>query len=258
MAQVTFFHYFAKNSLIHRMDARLKLLCMVFISVAASLAQSAAEFAFLALVLLVAIYTARLPIIALLKDMRLFAILISFVVVANMFFVPGSPLPYIPVPGASQEGLVMGLRFASRLTIIIMVCMVMTGTTSLLTFKNVVEWYLRPLPFVPAAKVATMINLTFVLLPVIFDKYVEMMAAQKARCIESRKNVVKRVMFTALPLLSQTLRKADEIASAMEARCYSDERTQAVFRTNTPDWFVAAVCLCVLLLVVLDALPSIV
>ena len=251
MSEVVFFHYIPKDTLIHRMDARLKLLCMVLLSVAASLAQTADEFAFLTAVLFLAVCFARLPLGALLKDMRLFAFFISLVVVANAFFVPGDPVPYLPVPGISQEGLILGLRFAWRLTIILMVCMVMTGTTSLLTFKNVVEWYLRPLPFVPAARVATMMNLTFVLLPVIFDQYSEIMAAQKARCIESRKNKIKRLMFTALPLLGGALRKADEIACAMEARCYSEERTKAIFQTRTPDWFLVAFCLGVFLFVML-------
>ena len=233
------------------MDARLKLLCMLLLSVAATFASSVYEFAFLTLALLGLIGFARLPFGALLKDMRLFAILILALIIANAFFVPGNPLPYLPIPGVSQEGLVTGLNFAWRLTLILMICMVMTGTTSLLTFKNVVEWYLRPIPLVPAARVATMMNLTFVLFPVIFDKYADMMAAQKARCVELRKNKIKRVMLTAVPLLSQTLRKADEIVYAMEARCYSEDRTQAVFETKPQDWLFTTVCVCILVALVL-------
>ena len=232
------------------MDARLKLLCMILLSVASTFAKSVHEYAFLTLVLFCIIGFARLPIGALLKDMRLFAILILALVIANGFFVPGNPLPYIPIPGVSQEGLLIGLNFAWRLTLILMICMVMTGTTSLMTFKNVVEWYLRPIPFVPAARVATMMNLTFVLFPVIFDTYAEMMTAQKARCVELRKNKIKRVIFTAVPLLSHTLRKADEIAYAMESRCYSEERTKAVFETKPLDWLFTVICLCSFLIIV--------
>ena len=250
MAEVAFFHYFPQNSRIHRMDARLKLLCMLLLSVAATFASSVREYAFLTLALCGLIGFARLPFGALLKDMRLFAVLILTLVIANAFFVPGNPPPYLPLPGVSQEGLVTGLNFAWRLTLILMLCMVMTGTTSLLTFKNVVEWYLRPIPFVPAARVATMMNLTFVLFPVIFDKYAEMMAAQKARCVELRKNKIKRILFTAVPLLSQTLRKADEIAYAMEARCYSEERTQAIFETKPQDWLFTAICFSIFLVII--------
>jgi energy-coupling factor transporter transmembrane protein EcfT len=251
MAEVTFFHYFPQDSRIHHMDARLKLLCMIFLSIASTLAETKNEFIFLTVVLFGAIGLARLPIGALLKDMRLFAVLILILVLANAFFVPGHPLPFIPVPGVSQEGLILGLNFGWRLTLILMVCMVMTGSTSLLTFKNVVEWYLRPLPLVPAARVATMMNLTFALFPVVFDKDSEMKMAQKARYIELRKNKIKRVIFTAAPLLGQTLRKADEIAYAMEARCYSEERTQAVFKTKLLDWCLTLICLGILLAIVL-------
>lgn len=250
MAEIVFFHYFPRNTALHKMDGRLKLLSMVLLSVSATLAATAGDFVFLTVLLFLALYAARLPIRTLLREMRLFAILIALVVVADAFFIPGAPLPYFPIPGVSVEGLLTGLQFAWRLSLVLMVCTVMTGTTSLLTFKNVIEWYLRPVPFVPAAKVATMINLTFVFIPVIFDKYSEMKAAQKARCIESRKNVIKRVVFTAFPLLSQTLRKTDEIVYAMEARCYSEERTKAVFQTKAKDWFLTAFCLLVFLGVV--------
>lgn len=86
-----------------------------------------------------------------------------------------------------------------------------------------------PVPFIPEVQVATMINLTFLLIPVIFDNYSEMMSAQKSRCIQLRKNPIKRVNFIVFPLLSRTLRRADEIVYAMESRCYCEERTRAIF-----------------------------
>jgi energy-coupling factor transporter transmembrane protein EcfT len=95
-----------------------------------------------------------------------------------------------------------------------------------------------------------MMNLTFVLFPVIFDKFAEMMAAQKARCVELRKNKIKRIIFTAAPLLSQTLRKAEEIAYAMESRCYTEERTKAVFQTKPQDWFFTAICVGIFIAIV--------
>jgi biotin transport system permease protein len=117
----------------------------------------------------------------------------------------------------------------------------MTGTTSLITLRNVVEWYLRPLPFVPASRIAMMINLTFVFIPVIFDTVSEMLNAQKSRCVENRKNPLRRVMLIAYPLLFQTFRRTEEIILAMEARCYSEDRTRAVFAATIKDWFILGV-----------------
>lgn len=250
MAQVTFFHYMHKDTVLHRMDGRLKLLCMLLMSLSASLATDWWHY-FAALVLAAfALVISKLPIFALLKDMRFFAVIILIVFITNAFTIKGDPLPYFPIRGVSVQGIIMGLRFAGRLILIIMVCTIMTGTTSLFTFRNVVEWYLRPVPFIPEVRVATMINLTFVLLPVIFDSCTEMMNAQKSRCVELRKNPFKKVNFIVFPLLTRTLQRADEIVYAMESRCYSEVRTRAVFKTSLVDWCIFAVCASLLFIVI--------
>ncbi|MCH5212575.1 MAG: energy-coupling factor transporter transmembrane protein EcfT [Oscillospiraceae bacterium] len=251
MAQVTFFHYIHKDTVLHRMDGRLKLLCMLILSVSSGFATDWWDYLVPLALAAAALIAARLPVIALLKDMRFFAVIILIVMVTNAFTIQGDPIPYFPIRYVSVQGAVTGLRFAGRLILIIMVCTVVTGTTSLLTFKNVIEWYLRPIPFVPEVRVATMINLTFVFIPVIFDSYTEMVNAQKSRCVELRKNPIKRMKFIVFPLLSRTLRRTDEIVYAMESRCYSEVRTRAVFRTNKADWLILAVCIAVLVFVIL-------
>ena len=178
MAQVTFLHYIQKDTVLHRMDGRLKLLGMVLLSLSVSFASELRHYLLLTGVIVVALAISKLPISALLKDMRLFVWIILIVLIADAFNIPGDPIPGCPIVGISIQGVVEGLRFGARLILILLVCTIMTSTTSLLTFRNVIEWYLRPIPLVPAARVATMINLTFVLMPLIFDSYSEMMHAQ--------------------------------------------------------------------------------
>ena len=251
MAQVTFFHYIHKNTVLHRMDGRLKLLGMVLLSLSVSLASELHHYLLLSGIVIAALIISRLPVLALMKDMRFFAWIIFIVLVADAFNIPGDPIPGCPIAGVSIQGAVEGLRFAARLILILLVCMIMTGTTSLLTFRNVIEWYLRPIPLIPAARVATMINLTFVLIPLIFDSYTEMTHAQKSRCVQLRKNQIKRIGFIVFPLLSRTLQRTDEMVFAMEARCYAEVRTRPVFQTAPADWLMGAICLTVLLFVVL-------
>lgn len=248
MAQITFFHYVHKETIIHRMDGRLKLLCMLLLSISASLASEWQHYLLALVVALLGLLLAKLPIIALLRDMKYFAIIIIVVFVSNAVNISGDPIPGIPLNSVSIQGVEAGLRFAGRLILIIMVCIVLTGTTTLWSFRNIVEWYLRPLPFVPEARVATMINLTFVLIPVIFDNFAEMMDAQKSRGIELRKIPIRRIKYLAFPLLSRTLRRADEIVWAMESRCYSETRTKAAFTVNKADVLILAVCLAVFVL----------
>ena len=251
MAEIAVFHYIHKDSALHSIDGRIKLLCLLLFSIAATLASGVRDFVVLTAVLAAALTAAKLPVMALLKGLKFFAFLIIFIIVVDSFSIPGRPIPNFPLPGVTVEGLTTGLVFSWRLVLIIIICAVVTGTTSLSTFRNAVEWYLRPVPFVPESRVATMINLTFALIPVIFAQVSEMTDAQKARCIEGRRNPIRRIAYTVFPLLSRTFRKADEIIFAMEARCYSEERTRAVFTANPRDWLVLAFSLLVLIVLLL-------
>ena len=251
MAQITFFHYIHKDTALHRMDSRLKLLCMILLSLSSGFATKPLHYLALLCAVIAALSITKLPIFPIFKDMKFFAVIILIVFASNAFNISGDPIPGFPIQRVSMQGVIIGLHFACRLILILMVCTVVTGTTSLLTFKNVIEWYLRPVPFIPEVRVATMISLTFVMIPVIFDSYTEMMNAQKSRCVGLRKNPIKRITFIAFPLLSQALRRADEIVYAMESRCYSETRTRSIFTTNKIDWLIFALCLAILIFVIL-------
>ncbi len=237
MAELTIFHYMYKDSVLHRMDGRIKLACMILFSASVSFTSDKFVLAALTIIILAVLFKAKLPVRTLLKELKYFAFLIAIVFCVRCFTVPGLPIHNFPIQGVTQEGVRSGLIFGWRLILIIIICLILTGTTSLASLRNVIEWYLRPIPFVPAARVATMVNLTFILIPLIFDQASEILNAQKARCIDGRRNPVKRIIFIAFPLLVQTFRRADEMVFAMEARCYSEDRTRAVFTTTVSDWF---------------------
>jgi biotin transport system permease protein len=247
MAELNIFHYFPKPSLLHNMDGRIKLACMILFAIAASMAARIFDFIVLTSVLVIALISAGLPLNKLVAEIKYFLFLIGMVILFHSWSVPGTPVPYFPMSGFSREGLTSGVLFGWRLILIIGICALLTGTTSLASLKNVIEWLLRPIPFIRETRVATMFSLTFVLIPLIFDQAAEMLEAQKARGIENRKNPVLQVRFLALPLLIQTFRRADEMVQAMESRCYSEERTPVHFQSNIKDWllfgFTGLVCM---------------
>ena len=236
MAELNIFHYIPKKSIIHNMDGRMKLICMILFTMAAGIAARIFDLTILTSVLVIALIGSRLPIKNLLTEIRYFLFLIGMVIVFNSFSVPGTPITSIPIRGITWEGLNSGLMYGWRLFLIILICTILTGTTPLSLLKSVIEWFLSPIPFVPEARVATMFSLTFVLIPLVFDQASEMREAQKARGIEGRKNPIARVRFLIFPLLLHTFMRADEMVMAMESRCYSEVRTKAVFKTNINDW----------------------
>lgn len=249
MAEINIFHYLPQKSFVHTLDGRIKLICMICFSIIITAAVKIIDLTVLTCVLFIALIGARLPIKKLLSEIRYFLFLISMVVIVHSFSIPGVPISNIPIPGLTWEGLHSGLFFGWRIILIILVCAVLTGTTSLATLKSVIEWFLRPVPFIREMRVGTMFSLTFVLIPLIFDQASEMLDAQKSRCIEGRKNPIKRIIFLVFPLLLQTFRRADEMVLAMESRCYSDDRTPAVFKTNLRDWLVLCFTLLICLVI---------
>ncbi|KLU60926.1 energy-coupling factor transporter transmembrane protein EcfT [Peptococcaceae bacterium CEB3] len=250
MAELNIFHYTPQKSIVHTMDGRIKLLCMILFTIAAGLAGRWLGLAVLTAVLCVALTSSKLPAKSLLSEMRYFLFLSGIVIVVNSFTVPGAPITGIPIHGLTWQGFTSGLLYAWRLLLIVLTCTILTGTTPLSQLKNAVEWYLRPIPLVPEARIATMFSLTLVLIPLIFDQAAEMLEAQKARCIEKRKNPLVRIKFLVFPLLLHTFMRADEMVLAMESRCYSEIRTKQVFRTTFTDWllliFTLSVCSVVL------------
>ncbi len=234
MAHLTVFNYLHRNSVLHEMDVRIKLICMVLFSITIGFAVSAVQFGILLAIISLAMILSKLPLIRLLSELRLFAFLIFAVMAVHSVSIPGIGLEIFP--WITKEGILSGFIFAGRLLLIIFLCVILTGTTSLGSLRNGVEWFLRPIPFIPETRVATMMNLTFSLIPLIFEQASEMLDAQKARCIDSGKNPVRRVRYLVLPLLLQTFDRADELIMAMESRCYSESRTQGVFCAQALDW----------------------
>lgn len=232
------YHYLPKDSFVHRMDGRFKLICMVLLSVAISVTNHIQHLIILSMFLMLVLFSSKLPVQKLFLELRYFIFLISLVFLVHCFNTPGTPLTHWPFLNPTREGLISGSLFGWRILLLVAISMIVTATTTLSTLKDGTQWLLRPVPLVPEAKVATMIGLTFTLVPLIFDQASEILDAQKARCIAGRKNPVTRIIFLVFPLMLQAFRRADEMADAMESRCYSTERTPASFKAKSGDWMV--------------------
>lgn len=248
MAQIMAFHYLYKDSILHNMDVRIKLICLAILSITIGFASSAVDFCILTITVAVAVGLSQLPVAKIISEIKLFIFLIIAVMIVHAVSIPGKSLPLLP--WLTQEGLVSGFVFAWRMFLVITLCVILTGTTSLIAIGNAVEWFFRPIPFIPETRVATMINLTFVLIPLIFDQAAEMIEAQKARCIDSRRNPVRKIRYLVLPLLLQTFERAGELGVAMESRCYSEDRTKPVFNTGKWDWAVMLFSVLIALIII--------
>ena len=128
------------------------------------------------------------------------------------------------------RGCTTGLLVSWRLLLIILAGVFLSTTTRAAEVKAGVQWLLDPVPLVPAGRVATMMGLILRFMPLVLEQARETAAAQRARGVENRKNPVYRLRVYAVPLLRRSFERADRLALAMEARCYSEQRGLAGFR----------------------------
>ncbi|MEJ2656074.1 MAG: energy-coupling factor transporter transmembrane component T [Desulfobacterales bacterium] len=247
MAELNVLGFKTGDSLLHQLDVRFKLMFFVLICIS-SLKAHIFSLTLLTLVLAAALIQAGLPIKSALKDLRYIFLLLLFVFIARSLTAPGSPVVEIKTISVTREGLYEGGVVCWRLVIVIMTGLSFVLTTRPSEIKAAVEWILKPFPWIPAQKIATMMSLTIRFFPVIFDQAKETLDAQRARGVENRKNPIYRLKMFGIPLMRRTFERADKIGVAMTARCYSENRTDPRLSSGARDWAALAgvVCLCLI------------
>lgn len=248
MAELTAFSFRPGASFLHGLDVRFKLVFLVMISIV-SLKAALLALCVLTFVLIGVIIDIRLPIKVILKELRYFLILLLFVFIARALTTPGSPLIQFNAVSVTREGVHGGIMVCWRLMIIIMMGLSFVSTTRPSEIKAAVQWFLNPFPFIPAKRIATMMSLIIRFMPVILDQAKETADAQRARGVENRKNPLYRLKKLSIPLMRRTFVSADKLAVAMEARCYSENRTDPGLSSGIRDWIAlfAFICLCIII-----------
>lgn len=165
----------------------------------------------------------------------LFAALLFFVFSARALSHAGEPLFTVFGFAVSREGSLSGAEVALRLLLVFLLGAMLVATTTATEVKAAVEWFLRPLPGVPAARIGTLLGLMVRFVPLVLAEIEAMREAQAARGAERRRNPVRRILLLAVPALRRIVLRAERLALAMEARCYRDERTPRPMRLRPQD-----------------------
>lgn len=249
MVELTAFSYHPEISGIHSMDARFKLLFLVLISLS-SLSADPLALLILTVVLTAMIISIRLPFRAIVKELRYILFLLFLVFIARALSTPGVPLFQISILSVTGQGLYDGALVCWRLAAIITAGLLFVATTRISEIKVAVAWFLSPVPLIPEKRVSTMIGLIVRFIPVILSQAKETVDAQRARGIENRKNPAYRLIKLVIPITRRTFENADKLIVAMEARCYTENRTEPELISNRKDWFALflVICLCILII----------
>ena len=251
MAELTAFGYFPGSSLLHILDPRFKLLFIIVLSLVC-LSLNFVSLGISTVLLLGFILYCGLPLHSLFKELRYFFILLVFVFAARALSTGGDPVIDFNFISISQQGLSTAFLVCWRLALIVLLAFTIISTTRPADIKAAVQWYLKPVPLVPEQKVAIMMGLILRFLPVIFDQAAETAEAQKARCVQNRKNPVYRLFKLGFALMRRTFERADDLVAAMEARGFAENRTDPRLICHRRDWIalvvVTGLCLVVIVL----------
>ena len=165
----------------------------------------------------------RLHLRQFLRDFRTWAIFLLMLFLYQAFFSQGPRLSSIPWLPISKEGLHLGAFTCWRLGLILGYAVLFSAVTRPRDLQHTVIWFLKPVPFLPERRIGLMVSLTLRFFSLILDQAEEVHLANRARLGDRNKNPFRRTKFLALPILSHSFSRAEDITLALVARGYRDD-----------------------------------
>lgn len=224
---VTFGQYYEGNSFLHKMNAGIKLLLCLLYMVGIFFVTSFAGFALITVFLLVVIALSGVPVSGVFRSVRGVLFLLFLSALLNLFFTKsGTLLWQWWIFEIYDDGIVTAIKMLLRLTYLIIGSNILTLTTTPVDLTHAIEVGLKPLSVIgfPAHELALIMSLTLSFIPGLIDETNRIIRAQKARGADfDTGNLVKRAKAFVpilIPLLVGGFRRADELANAMNSRCY--------------------------------------
>lgn len=245
MKDVAFGSYYPTTSFVHKMDARIKILGVIAYIVAVFLVQSFHFLGFLACLLLVVVATifARVPITKVLKSIKGILFIIILSAILQVFFNSnGNVLVEWSFIKITDLGLLNAGFIVARISLIVLGASLLTLTTTPVELADAIESLMYPLKWIkfPVHEFALIMSIALRFIPTLMDETDRIIKAQKARGANFESgNVFKRakaLIPVLIPLLISSFRRADELADAMDARCYSGSKNRTKFKKMRLSW----------------------
>jgi energy-coupling factor transport system permease protein len=226
LRDITIGQYYPVESMVHRRDPRLKILAVFGFVIVLFLVDSLANYLYVAAFLGVVIALSKVPLKYILKGLKPILLIILFTFTINMFLTRGEVIYEMGIFKITKEGLNQAVFMSLRLVFLIIGTSILTLTTSPIELTDGIEKLLNPFKKigVPAHELAMMMTIALRFIPTILEETDKIMKAQMARGADFESgNIVKRaksLIPLLVPLFIGAFRRADDLATAMEARCY--------------------------------------
>ena len=234
LRDITLGQYYQTESVIHRLDPRVKLVGTICYIISLFLVNNIWGYLVAALFLAFIIKLSNVPFKFMVKGMKAIVFLLLLTVIFNMFLTPGEPLISLWKLTVTKEGLKLAAMMAVRLSFLIVGSSVMTLTTTPNNLTDGMENLMKPLRKVkvPVHEIAMMMSIALRFIPILLEETDKIMKAQIARGADFESgNIIKKAKAMVpllVPLFISAFRRANDLAMAMEARCYrgGDGRTK--------------------------------
>ncbi|MCG8552823.1 MAG: energy-coupling factor transporter transmembrane protein EcfT [Desulfobacterales bacterium] len=234
---MTLFSYHSGGTLWHTLDVRCKCLMVCLLSLTVLKAGLPGTIICLG-VLMGILKTLGLGPARLVRQLKGFLLLLIVIFLSRWAGTSGDPMVTLFGFSLTRQGFSSGILVSFRFLVVMLLGLLLTVTTRSMEVKAAVQWFLKPIPFIPEKRVAVMAGLSLKFMPLILDNAREVNHAVNARCGNLRKNPVRRLIILSWPVLKKTFQSADDLGLAMQARCYSENRTAPRFLQNGKEGWV--------------------
>ena len=227
LKDITLGQFFPGETVVHRLDPRTKLTIMIMYITSLFLAKGFPAYAFLMVILVTCLTISKIKPKAVLKGLKPIFIIICLTFILNIFFIRGNTILFqYHAIVITQEGLYTAIFMALRLMMLIISTFLLTYTTSPITLTDGLERMLSPLKKIklPVHEFTLMMSIALRMVPTLIEETDKIMSAQKSRGADFETGgLIKRakaILPLIIPLFISAFRRADELATAMESRCY--------------------------------------
>ncbi len=248
---ITIGQYYPADSPIHKIDARVKIVITLLYILSLFIIESFIGYAFVIASLAVIIKMSKVPFKFMVKGLKSLIFIIVFTAIINLFVTKGeTPLFTVWRFTVTLEGVYFAIKMCLRIVLLIIGSSILTLTTTPIKLTDGIESLLKPLSKVgvPAHDIAMMMTIALRFIPTLLDETDKIIKAQQARGADfdtgNLVNKAKALVPILVPLFISAFRRADELAMAMEARCYAGggQRTRMnVMKITSIDYVASAV-----------------
>jgi len=255
LSNITIGQYYSASSQVHSLDPRAKIVLVILLMAATFAIQNFFGFLTLSFILLSIVALASLPFSWVLRSVKPLLYIIIFSFIVHILFTGGEPLVKIGIINITREGVRNGFFITLRLVLLVSGTSILIFTTTPIELTDGLEYLLKPLSKlkVPTHELAMMLTIALRFIPTLLLETERLMKAQMARGADFESgNFLRRAkcfLPLIIPLFISAFRRADELALAMESRCYRGGQGRSRLRTlkmRGADWFNTSVVILLL------------